>query len=214
MPKKNEKMLMKYIYGLLAGILIAIAIINWSPSGKATNNLYAVTNITNSYTFIGAPLTWPAMWAQNSVNWGCSSDSEATGCYGTMDEINNGRIYLFIVLSLYCGLLALYWPGNKKTRMKLLTHALLFIMNLLIITVYFIQLFPEIIRHNSNSLINPIFLLIFLYIPIGLFAIYELVIKKLHKKPEIIKIFKFTTIIAFYILYILWFAILGVANKF
>jgi hypothetical protein len=196
MEDTHRRQLVRYLCGALCGGIVAVAIINWTPSkipdywvehGDQAGQ-YSVLDITNWYALFGAPFTWPAQYVQHQVNFGCSSDSEATGCYGSMDEINAGRIYVIILLALYAGQLFLYWPNKHRKNFSELMQAIVFLITAAGVFLPFWWFFPEIIQHNSSSLYSPAIALALIYLPAGLMGIYEIIRDKFKKRTSMVRL--------------------------
>jgi hypothetical protein len=209
----------KYLGGVLFGALVAAVIINWAPTPEAvpipqTSNQYSVLEITHWYEVFGAPLTWPAEFVQHEVNFGCSSDSEDSGCFGTMAEINRGRIYLFIILALYGGLIFLYLPNVWGKAVSDSMQALIFGVTFLGLFLPYYWFFPEIIRHNGNSLFGVALVLGLIYVPAGLFGIYQIVREKLHKNKLLLGIIGGAMLAGFCLLSFYWYLYLAMGNSF
>ncbi len=219
MKKLFQNDFIRFLLGALLGILISLAIINWSPKPEEAaiplqSNQYSVLSLTNRYSIFIAPLTLPAPFIQHEVNFGCSSDAEITGCYRTMDKINAGRLYLITIMALYGGLIFLYVPNTWDKGVKDLTQAIFFIIAVIAVFLPFYWLFPAIIQWNSNNWITPAILLLLMYVPTGLFGIYQIILEKLKKKPLLIKRIGWMMLFATYMLSIYLWLLLDVANGF
>lgn len=213
----KKSALLRYVGGLLFGLLIAIAMIDWSPAQSMTmggQTGYLVKELNVPLTYTAAPITWPALVVQHFTIFGCSSDSEELGCFTPIDTIYNGRIYIMVLLSLLSGLFAVYLPDMKHVIRNGATHISLLVLNIIGVIFPYILFYPYILQHNQASWSNAIFMLLMLYVPVGLMFVYRKIKKRSGLADKKIKLIGVGMIVVYYLLSVWWVLYLLMANSF